>query len=79
MWSGPGRYEQSSAARQPGPGAARLTAHTHNEHAEKHEWKGIFAKKNQDDFTFYDQTVIHTQAVYVQKAHNYSVTFAIMS
>ena len=47
----------------------------HNEHADKHEWKGIFDKKNQDDFTFYDQTVIHTQAVYVQKAHNYSVTF----
>ena len=73
MWSGPGRYEQSSAARQPGPGAARLTAHTHDEHAEKHEWKGIFAKKNQDDFTFYDQTVIHTQAVYVQKARFYEV------
>ena len=50
----------------------------HNEHADKHEWKGIFDKKNQDDFTFYDQTVIHTQAVYVQKAHNYSVTFVIM-
>ena len=47
-------------------------------HAEKHQWKGIFEKKNQDDSTFYDKTVIHIQAVYVQKAHNYSVTFAIM-
>ena len=78
MWSGPGRYEQSSAARRPGPGAARLTTHTHKEHAKKHELKGIFDKKNQGDSTFYDQTVIHTQAVYVQKAHNYSVTFVIM-
>ena len=56
-----------------GPSAAWPTAHTHNEHADKHEWKGIFDKKNQDDFTFYDQTVIHTQAVYVQKARFYEV------
>ena len=47
-------------------------------HAEKHQLKGIFDKKNQDDSTFYDKTVIHTQAVYVQKAHNYIVTFSIM-
>ena len=47
--------------------------HTHNEHAEKHELKGIFDKKNQGDSTFYDQTVIHTQAVYVQKAQFYEV------
>ena len=73
MWSGQGRYEQSSAARRPGPGAARLTTHTHNEHAEKHELKGIFVKNNQGDSTFYDQTVIHTQAVYVQKAQFYEV------
>ena len=57
----------------PGLGAARLTTHTHNEHAEKHELKGIFDKKNQGDSTFYDQTVIHTQAVYVQKAQFYEV------
>ena len=38
--------------------------HTHNEHAKEHEWKGIFDKKNQDDSNFYDQIVIHTQAVY---------------
>ena len=52
--------------------------HTHNEHADKHEWKGFFDKKNPDDSTFSDQTVIHTQAVYVQKVHNYSVKFYIM-
>ena len=49
------------------------TTHTHNEHAEKHKLKGIFDKKNQGDSTFYDQTVIHTQAVYVQKAQFYEV------
>ena len=49
------------------------SAHTHNEHADKHKWKGIFDKKNQGDSTFYDQTVIHTQAVYVQKAQFYEV------
>ena len=76
MWSGPGRYEQSSAARRPGPGAARLTAHTHTTNTPINT--NGDDKKNQDDFTFYDQTVIHTQAVYVQKAHNYSVTFVIM-
>ena len=48
-------------------------AHTYNKHAKKHEWKGIFDKKNQGDSTFYDQTVIHTQAVYVQKAQFYEV------
>ena len=42
-------------------------------HAEKHQLKGIFDKKNQDDSTFYDKTVIHTQ-----KAHNYIVIFSIM-
>ena len=36
-------------------------------HAEKHQWKGIFEKKNQDDSTFFDKTIIHTQAEYVQK------------
>ena len=56
-----------------GPGPECLMAHIHNEHAEKHEWKGIFDKKNQGDSTFYDQTVIHTQAVYVQKAQFYEV------
>ena len=45
----------------------------YNTKQEFQEWKGIFAKKNQDDFTFYDQTVIHTQAVYVQKAQFYEV------
>ena len=61
---GAGRAGTSSPV-QPGGQAEK--------HAEKHELKGIFDKKNQGDSTFYDQTVIHTQAVYVQKAQFYEV------
>ena len=70
--SGAGRAGTRSVV-QPGPGGARLPAHTHDKHAKIHERKVIFDKKNQDDTTFYDQTVIHTQAVDVQKALNYSL------
>ena len=70
--AGPVRAVQCSQAARPRRGTPDYT-HTHNEHAEKHELKGIFDKKNQGDSTFYDQTVIHTQAVYVQKAQFYEV------
>lgn len=70
--AGPVRAVQCSQAARPRRGTPDYT-HTHNEHAKKHELKGIFDKKNQGDSTFYDQTVIHTQAVYVQKAQFYEV------
>ena len=57
-----GEQQPAASAAKPRPGPPWLDT-THNEHAQKHESRGDWVKKNEDDSSLWDKTLHNMESV----------------